>query len=286
MHSSFSQLIRERTNSYLYTTELTSSFAKKSSEVHDSLLQYRQPVHDTRPPRPCSLPDESNLEKQRITATTGRGLLQNFSSPDLSPNRIKPVSNKLMKSFRKKKPSVESFKSYVELDLDQNVEENERVGSPSTSSVFESSLSEGFPKKASNIDFMRSSSESDVPTPDNWTSRNGKANSLSPVTKTSLSPLRNSSEHSALTNGSRSDSGVPNTHQRFEKSSSGRKLPQTPSKPKYGTNGSSSLQRPDLRRTRQQTRPESYLLAMDSAGDSPLIPRQKTLRSGNGFSYK
>ncbi|XP_067018939.1 uncharacterized protein [Acropora muricata] len=278
---SFSKLKRERTNSYLYTTELTSSFAKKSSEVHDSLHQYRQQFHDTRPARPCSVPDESNLGKQRITATTDLGLLKKFSSPDLSSNRIKPASNKLMKSFRKKKPSVESFKSYVELDLDQNVE---TVGSPSCPSVFESS--KGLPTKDSNTDFMRSSSESDVPTPDNWTSCNGKANSLSPVTKTSLSPIRNSSEHSGLTNGSRSASGMPNTRQRSEKSSPGRKLPQIPSKPKYGTNGSSSLQRPDLLRTKQQTRPDSYLLAMDSAGDSPLIPRQRTLRGGNGFSGK
>ena len=286
MNLSFSELKRERANSYLYTTELTSSFAKKSSEVHDSLHQYRQQFHDTRPSRPCSLPDESNLGKQRITATTDLGLLKKFSSPDLSTNRIKPASNKLMKSFRKKKPSVESFKSYVELDLDQNMEENERVGSPSTSSVFESRLSEGHPMKASNTDFMRSSSESDVPAPDNWTSRNGKANSLSPVTKTGLSPIRNSSEHSGLTNGSRSASGMPNTRQRSEKSSPGRKLPQTPSKVKYGRNGSSSLQRLDLQTTKQQTRPESYLLAMDSAGDSPLIPRQRTLRGGNGFSGK
>lgn len=281
MDLSFSKLKRERTNSYLYTTELTSSFAKKSSEVHDSLHQYRQQFHDTRPARPCSVPDESNLGKQRITATTDLGLLKKFSSPDLSSNRIKPASNKLMKSFRKKKPSVESFKSYVELDLDQNVE---TVGSPSCPSVFESS--KGLPTKDSNTDFMRSSSESDVPTPDNWTSCNGKANSLSPVTKTSLSPIRNSSEHSGLTNGSRSASGMPNTRQRSEKSSPGRKLPQIPSKPKYGTNGSSSLQRPDLLRTKQQTRPDSYLLAMDSAGDSPLIPRQRTLRGGNGFSGK
>ena len=98
-------LLEDKSSSYLYTTELTSSFSKKSPNVHDSLFQYRQPVQD-KANRPRSLPDQAELGKQRISLTTGSEILQKFSSPDLSAQRSKP-SNKLLKSFRKKKPSAD-----------------------------------------------------------------------------------------------------------------------------------------------------------------------------------
>ncbi|XP_068751584.1 uncharacterized protein [Montipora capricornis] len=274
---------RERTNSYLYTTELTSSFAKKSSEVHDSLFQYRQPVHYIRP-RPSSLPDESNLGKQRVTATTGSDLLQNFSSADLSANRRKPVSDKLIKSFRKKKPSVESFKSYLDLDMtDQDSKEN---GSGSCSCNFETGIGAGETAKATSTKFGPRASEGEVASTNGSVSRIGKTTSVSPSDKDILSTPPDSTENTRFLNGRQIASGIPDTRRRLEKSSSARTLPQTPSKPKYGANGSSSLESLQLQRIRQPPRPDSYLLAMDAAGDRPLIPKQRTLRNGDGFPYK
>lgn len=276
--------LQTRTNSYLYTTELTSSFAKKSSEVHDSLFQYRQPVHDLKPRR-SSLPDESTLGKQRLTSTTGSGLLQNFSSPDLSANRRKPVSNRLIKSFRKKKPSVESFKSYVDLDWkDENLEENESVSSPS--SVFESGLSDIEPTKVNRTNVQRRTSEREAEATDNCLPRKGKPSSVLMNDKNRASACPISSETNSLLNENQVASGMLDTRRRFEKSSSARTLPQTPFKPKYGASGSSSLQIPELQRTRQSNRPDSYLLAMDAAGDKPLIPKERALRNESGFPCK
>ena len=281
---------RGRTCSYLYTTELTSSFAKKSPEVHDSLLKYRQPVQDTRP-RPSSMPDETNLGKQRITATTGSEILHNFSSPDLSANRRKPFSNKLIKSFRKKKPSVESFKSYVDLDLpDQNSEE---TGSDNSSSgVFEPAITTGKPSPAASPKLEPRTLDRDAPATNNLSSRNGKTNSLSPNDErlNYSGSLRGPSQTSDSRNGSRFSPGISDIRRRLEKSSSAKTLPLTPSKPKGGSKGnildSKSLQRPELQRAHQSPRPESYLIAMDSAGERPLIPNEQNQRSGNGAAYK
>lgn len=280
---------RGRTGSYLYTTEFTSSFAKKSPDVHDSLLQYRQPVQDTRP-RPCSMPDEANMGKQRITATTGSEILQNFSSPDLSANRRKPLSNKLIKSFRKKKPSVESFKSYVDLDVpDQNSEE---TGSDNSSSgVFEPAIRTVEPKRTASPTFEPRTLNRDAPATNNWSSHNGKTNSFSPRDERNYSgALRGPSEIADSRNGSRFSPGIADMRRRIEKPSSPKTLPLTSSKPKVGSKGnildSKSLQRPELQRAHQSPRPESYLIAMDSAAERPLIPKEQKQTSGNGAAYK
>ena len=280
---------RERTGSYLYTTELTSSFAKKSPDVHDSLLHYRQPVQDTKP-RPCSMPDETTLGKQRITATTGSEILQNFSSPDLSAQRRKPVSNKLIKSFRKKKPSVESFKSYVDLDLsDQNSEEARSDNS--SSSVFEPATSAAEPTSATSTKLKPRTLESEASETNNWGSYNGKTTSFSPSDeKNNSATLRVSSENSGSSIRSRSAPEIAEMRRRFEKSSSGRTLPATPSRTKDETKGSSldskALQRPELQKTRQSPRPESYLLAMDAAGDRPLFPKERKQKTRSVVNNK
>lgn len=77
---------------------------------------------------------------------------------------------------------------------------------------------------------------------------------------------------------------------RIEKPSSPKTLPLTSSKPKVGSKGnildSKSLQRPELQRAHQSPRPESYLIAMDSAAERPLIPKEQKQTSGNGAAYK
>ena len=275
---------RDRTSSYLYTTELTSSFAKKSPDVHDSLFQYRQPVQDTRA-RPSSMPDQTELRKQRIIATTGSEILQNFSSPDLSAQRRKPLSNKLIKSFRKKKPSMESFKSYV--DLDPNSED---VGNDNSSSgVFEPVISAAVSSSVPSTAVEPRTLEREAPTTDNWNSYNGRTNFLSPGDANSSTDLRGSSEDSDATNRGRVAPGIAQMQRRLEKSSSAANtLPLTSPKPKdqpkASTLDSSALQRPELQRVRQTTRPESYLFAMDAAGDRPLIPKERKHKAGNGVA--
>ena len=279
---------REKTSSYLYTTELTSSFAKKSSEVHDSLLQYRQPVKDTRP-RPCSMPDETNLGKQRIAATTGSEILQNFSSPDLSAQRRKAVSTKLIKSFRKKKPSVESFKSYVDLDLS---DQNSEAGSENSSSgVFQPAISTAELTTAVSTKVEPRSSKCEALATNSCSSRYGKTDSLSPNNEKDFSvAVPGPSENSDSIHGSRVAPGIADLRRRLGKSpqTSARTLPPTLSKPKDNSKGSpvgsTSLPRPELQNEHQWPRPESYLLAMDSVGNRPLIQKQQ--RSGNGFPNK
>lgn len=274
-------LPRDRTSSYLYTTELTSSFSKKSPNVHDSLFQYRQPVQD-KGDRRRSLPDQAELGKQGISLTTGSEILQKFSSPDLSAQRSKP-SNKLLKSFRKKKPSEESSKFYVEIDLDdRNSGRDEETGSEySASSVFEPAITAAEPTSATRTTLEPKTLQREAPTTNNRKSFNGKPNSLLRGDEQDNSnTLRGSSENPGLTNGSRVAPGVAETRRRLEKSSSSKSLPLKYPKPvkdqsRGSTLDSNALHRPDLQNARMSPRPASYLKAMDSAGDKPLIPKER-----------
>lgn len=277
-------LPRERTNSYLYTTELTSSFSKQSPNVHDSVLQYRQALHD-KTARRRSLPDQAELGKQRITATTGSEMLKKFSSPDLSAQRRKPPSTKLIKSFRKKKPSVESFKSYLDLDLDaQNPGKDEETGSDTSGSgVFEPAITTAEPTAAGTSVEPRTL-EREVPVTNNCNSYNGNpkiTSLLRSSEQNSPSTLyREFSENPGVSNKDRIAPGIAEMKKRFEKSSSSKTLPPNSAKPvKDKPNGntldSNALRRAELQRARMSPRPESYLLAMDSAGYRPLIPKER-----------
>lgn len=282
MDLSLLDLTRERTSSYLYTTELTSSFSKQSPNVHDSLLQYRQPVQD-KVARRRSLPDQAELGKQRIALTTGSEILQNFSSPDLSAQRRSKPSYKLMKSFRKKKPFEESSKFYVEFDLDdQNSGKDDDTGSVSSaSSVFEPAMTAAEPTSAASTKVLPRTLEREAPATNNWRSYNGKPSTLFRGDEQNNSnALRGSSETPGVSNGSRVAPGVAEMQRRLEKSSSSKTLPLKSAKPiKDQPNGdtfdSNALRRPDLLKARTSPRPVSYLKAMDSAGDRPLIPKER-----------
>lgn len=100
-------------DSYLYTTELTSSFSKDSHKVKDSLVKYRQHVDDK--PRPFSLPDRNELTKQRLILSTGTELLRSFASSAESVLK-KTASVKLKKKVQKTKQVSKTFKSYLEQD--------------------------------------------------------------------------------------------------------------------------------------------------------------------------
>ena len=276
-------LPRDRTSSYLYTTELTSSFSKKSPNVHDSLFEYCQPVQD-KADRRRSLPDQAELGKQRMSLTTGSEILQKFSSPDLNAQRSK-TSIKLLKSFRKKKPSEESSKFYVEIDLDdRNPGKDEDTGSEySASSVFEPAISAAEPTSATRTRLESRTLltlEREGLTSNNWKSYNGKSNSLLRGDEQNKSAaLRDSSENPGLSNGSRVAPEVAEMRRRLEKSSS-KSLPlktakQVKDQPRGSTLDSNALNRPDLQNARMSPRPESYLLAMDSAGVKPLIPKER-----------
>lgn len=218
---------RERTGSYLYTTELTSCFDKKSPDVRDSLLKYRQPVQDTRP-RPCSMPVQSGFRKQQITATIGSEILKNFSSPDLSANRRKPtVSNKLIKSFRKKKPSMESFKSYVDLDLNSDDSGKDNL----SAAVSEPTLSVAEPSSAANT-MVESRTFDQGPLGTNgWSHCNGKSNSLPPGSVNISLTLQVPSEDSGASNLSRLSPEIPRMR-RGQKKSPAKTLPMTSPNPK------------------------------------------------------
>ena len=218
---------RERTGSYLYTTELTSCFDKKSPDVRDSLLKYRQPVQDTRP-RPCSMPVQSGFRKQQITATIGSEILKNFSSPDLSANRRKPtVSNKLIKSFRKKKPSMESFKSYVDLDLNSDDSGKDNL----SAAVSEPTLRVAEPSSAANT-MVESRTFDQGPLGTNgWSHCNGKSNSLPPGSVNISLTLQVPSEDSGASNQGRLSPEIPRMR-RGQKKSPAKTLPMSSPNPK------------------------------------------------------
>ena len=228
-----------------------------------------------------SLPDQAELGKQRIALTTGSEILQKFSSPDSSAQHSKP-SNKLLKSFRKKKPSEESSKFYVEIDLDdRNSGKDEDTGSEySASSVFEPAITAAEPTSATRTTPEPRTLEREGPETNNWKSYNGKPDSpLRGDVQNNSTTLRESSENPALSNGSRVASGVAEMRRRFETSSS-KSLPLKTAKPlkdqpRGSTLDPNALHRPDLQNARMSPRPASYLLAMDSAGDRPLIPKER-----------
>ena len=218
---------RERTGSYLYTTELTSCFDKKSPDVRDSLLKYRQPVQDTRP-RPCSMPVQSDFRKQPITATTGSEILKNFSSPDLSANRRKPtVSNKLIKSFRKKKPSMESFKSYVDLDLNSDDSGKDNL----SAAVSEPALSLTKPSSAANTMVESRTFDQEPLGTNGWSHCNGKSYSLPPATVNISLTLQVPSDDSGASNQGRLSPEIPRMR-RGQKKSPAKTLPMTSPNPK------------------------------------------------------
>lgn len=229
-----------------------------------------------------SLPDQAELGKQRIALTTGSEILQKFSSPDLSAQRSKP-SNKLLKSFRKKKLSEESSKFYVDFDLDDhNSGKDEETGSDySASSVFEPAITAAEPTSATRTTLEPRTLEREAPTTNNWKSYNGKPNSLPRGDAQSNSTtFRGSSKNPGVSNGNRVAPGVAEMGRRLEKSSSSKSLPLKTAKPikdqPHGsTLDSNALSRPDLQNARMSPRPASYLLAMDSAGDRPLIPKER-----------
>lgn len=239
------------------------------------------------------MPNQTDLDKQRITATTGSEILQNFSSPDLSAQRRKPISNKLIKSFRKKKPSVESFKSYLDLDVqDQNSEE---VGSDNSSSgVFEPVISAPEPTSAASTKVENRNSEREAVATNGWSSRNGtrEMNSLSTgEEKSDSTSLRGPSDISSSLNRTQVAPGIAEMRRRLEKSSSAKTLPLNSTRTKENQKGSTldskALQTLELQRARQSPRPESYLLAMDAAGDRPLIPKERLKHNtANGVTYK
>lgn len=270
MDLSLLDLSHERTSSYLYTTELTSSFSKQSPNVHEGLLQYRQAVQD-KSARRRSLPDQAELGKQRIALTTGSEMLKKFSSPDLSAERRKP-SYKLMKSFRKKKPSEESSKFYVEFDFD---DQNEETGSDnSASGVFEPAITAAEPSSAASTTVKSKTIEREAPATNSWRTYNGKPSPLlRGVEQNNSSALRSSSENLGVPNGSRVSPGV--ARKRLDKSSSSKTLPlKSANQPNGGVLGSNGPRRPDLLQAGMSPRPVSYLKAMDSAGDRPLIPKE------------
>lgn len=104
---------RSGSDSYLYTTELTSSFSKDTPKVKDSLVKYRQHLDDK--PRRTSLPDQHELTKQRLVSTTGSELLRSFASSAESILK-KSASIKLKKKVQKAKQISKTFKSYLEED--------------------------------------------------------------------------------------------------------------------------------------------------------------------------
>ena len=229
-----------------------------------------------------SLPDQAELGKQRISLTTGSEILQKFSSPALSAQRSKP-SNKLLKSFRKKKTSEESSKFYVEIDLDdRNSSKDEDTGSEySVSSEFEPAITAAEPTSPTRTTLAPRTLEREGPATNNWKSFNGKPNSLlrGDEQKNSTT-LRGSSENPALSNGSRVTPEVAEVRRRLEKSSLSKSLPLKSAKPvkdqpRGSTLDSNALHRPDLQNARMSPHPESYLLAVDSAGDRPVIPKGK-----------
>lgn len=136
--------------------------------------------------------------------TTGSEILQKFSSPDLSAQRSKP-SNKLLKSFRKKKPSEESSKFYVEINL--GGPNSGKDDETATSSVFEPAIPAAEPTSATGTTLKPRTLEQESPTTNNWKSHNGKPNSLSRGDEQNNSAtLRGSSENPGLSNSSRKQS--------------------------------------------------------------------------------
>ena len=232
--------------------------------------------------RPRSMPDQAELSKQRISLTTGSEILQKFSSPNLSAQRSKP-SSKLLKSFRKKKPSEESSKFYVAIDFDdRNSGKDEDTGSEySTSSVFEPAITGAEPTSASRTTLEARTSEREGLESNNWKSCNGKPNFvLRGDEQNNSAALRGSSENPGLSNGSRVAPNVAEMRGRLEKSSSSKSLPLKSAKPvkdqpRGSTLDSNALHRPDLQNARLSPRPASYRLAMDSARHRPLIPKER-----------
>ena len=231
--------------------------------------------------RPRSLPDQAELGKQRISLTTGSEILQKFSSPDLSAQRSKP-SNKLLKSFRKKKPSEESSKFYVEINLDdRNSGKDEDTGCEySTSSVFEPAITAAEPTSASRTTLEARTPEREGSASNNWKSYNGKPNSvLRRDEQDNSDALQGSSENPGLSNGSRVAPGVAEMKtRRLGKSSSSKSLllksaQPVKDQPRGSTLDCNALHRQDLQNARMSPRPESYLLAMDSARDKPLTQK-------------
>lgn len=259
-------LPRERTNSFLYTHELTSTFSKQSPNVHDSVLQYRQALHD-KEARRSSLPDGVELGKQRITATTGSEMLKKFSSPDLSAQRRKPISAKLIKSFRKKKPSVESFKSYLELDLDaENPGKEEETGSDTPGpDVFEPALTTAEATATAVLDELRTL-EREAPVTSNFTplEENPKLSSLirSNSEQNSSTLYKEFSENPDVSNQDRIAPGIAQMKKRFEKSSSSKTLPTKSLKPAQderngNTLGSNALRMAEFHELNQRQTPSS-----------------------------
>lgn len=259
-------LPQERTNSFLYTHELTSTFSKQSPNVHDSVLQYRQALHD-KEARRSSLPDGVELGKQRITATTGSEMLKKFSSPDLSAQRRKPISAKLIKSFRKKKPSVESFKSYLELDLDaENPGKEEETGSDTPGpDVFEPALTTAEATATAVLDEPRTL-EREAPVTTNFTplEENPKLSSLirSNSEQNSSTLYKEFSENPDVSNQDRIAPGIAQMKKRFEKSSSSKTLPTKSPKPAQderngNTLGSNALRMAEFRELNQRQTPSS-----------------------------
>lgn len=100
-------------SSFLFTTEMTSSFAKDSPIVHDSIYEYKQQPGFNKHHR-VSLPDALELKRGYMVATTGTELLRSFAT--LPANFAKRASTKLQKSLKKKKRPSNTFKSYLDLD--------------------------------------------------------------------------------------------------------------------------------------------------------------------------
>ncbi|XP_022806448.1 uncharacterized protein LOC111343523 isoform X2 [Stylophora pistillata] len=232
---SLPDLPQERTNSYLYTTELTSCFSKQSPNVHDSILQQ---ALNNKEPRRRSLPDQVELGKQRITATTGSEMLKKFSSPDLSAQRRKPISAKLIKGFRKKKPSEESFKSYLELDLDtENPDKEEET------EVFEPAVTTAEALAVAASDEPRTL-ERETPMTSDFIplDENPKLSSLlrsNSEQNSSPTLYKEFSENPDVSNKDRIAPGIAQMKKRFEKSSSSKTLPTKSPKPvQVKSNGS------------------------------------------------
>lgn len=105
-------------STFLFTTEMTSSFASDSPIVHDSIYEYKQKPGDNKPRR-VSLPDPL---RGITVATTGTQLLKNFAT--LPANFAKRASSKLQKSVKKRTPVSNTFKSYLDLDEPSSSQES------------------------------------------------------------------------------------------------------------------------------------------------------------------
>ena len=282
----------ERRGSHLYTTELTTSFARESPEVHDSLLKYRQTGHDK--PRPTSLPDQSELNQRCIVATTGSEILRSFASADMSIQR-RSLSTKLIRTFSKKRKSVESFKSYLDSDAVDR-EKADETGSDtsslsSTSGVCESPVTAAEPTVA-----ISTAVEGKTVIRDPSLAQASPVNvsvafnpdEVTEGPKDSSPMLRLGLDNSDLTGGKRVSPGVGLMHRRMEKSVTAKGPPSMPVKEKLKESSLSSqaLIGPQLRKARSSSRPDSYLLAMDAAGEQPLIPNQERNKNANMILYE